>query len=301
MGYRRTLELERAEVDLSTGDIGEIPVFTGGEASDGHRLSIAGVRAPGEMPLFVQHEPDPRTQLGTLSEPRVRGDSLFYRGRILTEGTGPEADIRRDLLLKIAHGHVKRLSGRWDAEPENVVPRRSLKKDHPAFSDGAGLFFSQWTPMEGSIVGLGSDPAAVIRWAEEAQSADVADFWRSWAPGTPIPPTEELAWTLDELARHLETLGWTPPASDGTVKDEEPDEAAQTPTDDAAAPLGRMTGETPPPMDLERFGERLSTMLERHREHAIDAGKALVSARLGRLPHGIASRRGGHEGRARGT
>jgi hypothetical protein len=207
--YSRDIEIERAEVDLDTGKIASVPVFTGGEATDGHILNIHGAKKPKDMPWFVQHEADPRTQLGTLYSPRIDGDSILYDGEILSEGDGAAAEVRRDLLLKIARGHVKRLSGKWDADPKHVTPRVNLPKDHPAYVDDAkandrqryGLYFDKWTPMEGSIVGLGADPAAKLReWAEDEESTDaVRGFWREQADAydaeqqkaTPDEPTEE--------------------------------------------------------------------------------------------------------------
>lgn len=188
--YSREFEIERADVDISTGEIGSLPVFTGGEATDGHVLNMAGVQLKGDVPWFVQHEADPRDQLGSLVNPRIEGDALMFDGEILAEGTGEKADIRRDLLLKIARGHVKRLSGRWAAEPRHTRRRVDLPKDHPARVDSKvdgpqkyGLYFEKWSPMEGSLVGLGADPAAVMRWAEDEELPEaVRGFWRSQMP-----------------------------------------------------------------------------------------------------------------------
>ena len=88
MSYSREVEIERADVDTATGEIGSLPVFTGGEASDGHILNMAGVKLNGDVPWFVQHEADVRDQLGTLTNPRVEGDALVFDGEILSEGTG---------------------------------------------------------------------------------------------------------------------------------------------------------------------------------------------------------------------
>jgi hypothetical protein len=229
--YSREFDLERAEVDLETGVIRNLAVFTGGEATDGHVLSIDGARPGDSMPMFVQHEADPRTQLGTLLKPRKDGDALVYDGEILIDGQGEQADIRRDLLLKIQRGHVKRLSGRWDADEKDIKRRTDLPKDHPAYvgenAKGAkryGLYFSRWVPMEGSVVGLGADPQAVMRWSRDEDSPEcVRDFWRAQIPEGEIPvemefeddgadtpsgpdPIEEMGARLDEISERLDGL-----------------------------------------------------------------------------------------------
>jgi hypothetical protein len=144
------------------------------------------------------------------------------RGEIFTEGDGAEADIRRDIMAKIAAGHVSRMSGRWDADEADVQRRTDLDTDHPAFvSDKKakndsryryGLHFGAWRALEGSVVGLGADKAATMRFAEEATSEPVREFWRSLAAPaeepTDIAPevepepeeaSEETAPTVDAL------------------------------------------------------------------------------------------------------
>jgi hypothetical protein len=187
--YSRDIEIERADVDLETGKVRSIPIFTGGKASDGHILNVLGAEKVKDMPWFVQHEADPRTQIGTLFKQRVEGNALVYDGDILTEGVGAEAEVRRDLLLKIARGIVKRLSGRWEANPKDVTPRTELPTDHPAYinpkkatwAEAQGLYFHKWRPMEGSLVGLGADQDAQLReWAEDQSVSEaVRSFYRS--------------------------------------------------------------------------------------------------------------------------
>ncbi len=185
--YKRTLELDRAHVDADSGEF-ECVLFTSGEASDGHILNIRGGVLPDDMPLFVGHWADPIDQLGTLYPASRTETEAIYRGHIETGGSGANADIRRDLLLKMANGHVKRMSGRWDADAEHVTRRSELPKDHPAFVAGnapypqrSGMFFDQWRAVEGSIVGLGADPSATMRWARESESKAVRAFWRDHA------------------------------------------------------------------------------------------------------------------------
>ena len=185
MNYQRTLEIERGDVDSESGTF-RAALFTDGEATDGHILNIDGGLMPERIPLFVNHQAAPRTQLGSIVPDGRTEHALMVRGEILTTGEGAEAEIRRDILAKIQAGHVSRMSGRWDAEPEATRPRTSLPADHfahiPETAKGPkrhGSFFSEWRAMEGSIVGLNADPAATMRWAAEASSPAVADFWRS--------------------------------------------------------------------------------------------------------------------------
>lgn len=197
MSYRRTFAVDRASVNEETGEFRAV-LFSDGEASDGHVLNIQGGRIPNQMPLFVNHQADPREQLGSLYLDRVTPHQVHVRGQIMLEGEGPEAEVRRDIMAKIAAGHVSRMSGRWDAEPEHTKPRTQLPADHPhRVSDKArgrkryGLYFDKWTAQEGSIVGLGADPQATMRWAEEADSEPVAAFWREQAERADGEPAED--------------------------------------------------------------------------------------------------------------
>ena len=192
MKYSRAFEVERSSVDPEKGTF-RATVFTGGEASDGHILNIAGGDIPESIPLFVNHEADPRSQLGTLHFDSRNDNEVVMRGEIFTEGEGAEADIRRDIVAKMAAGHVSRLSGRWDTEDGNMQRRTSLPKDHPAFVDETraksdfrfrmGVLFEKWRALEGSIVGIGADPAAVMReFGEDPELSDsVRAFWRGLA------------------------------------------------------------------------------------------------------------------------
>jgi hypothetical protein len=301
--YSREIEIERADVDTATGEIGSLPVFTGGNATDGHILNMKGVQIKGDVPWFVQHEADPRDQLGTLTNPRVEGDALVFDGEILAEGTGEKADIRRDLLLKIARGHVKRLSGRWDAEPRHVRRRVDLPKDHPARVDKDaegperyGLYFEKWTPMEGSLVGLGADPAAVMRWAQDEDSAEsVRAFWRSQVPeesepvveiemeledeGTDEPsgpdPLEEILARLDSLDGRLSAI--ESPAEEENQEREEvqPDPLpAQEPERVEADPLSALKNLDPVTLAKVRLRQRANESID-----SVTMAKVLVSQR----------------------
>jgi len=156
MSYLRGIEIDRARVNEETGEFRAV-LFTDGEASDGHILSIEGGRIPDQIPLFVNHAADPRTQVGSLFFERKTPHQVHMRGQVFLDGSGPELEIRRDLMAKIAAGHVARMSGRWDAPADKVKPRAGLAPDHPAYVDPAkakgakryGMFFEEWTAMEG--------------------------------------------------------------------------------------------------------------------------------------------------------
>ena len=47
--YSREIEIERVEVDAESGEIKSLPVFTGGEASDGNMLNLAGVKTSADV------------------------------------------------------------------------------------------------------------------------------------------------------------------------------------------------------------------------------------------------------------
>jgi hypothetical protein len=118
--HERAFEISRASVNEETGEF-RATLFTSGEASDGHILNIPGGDVPKRMPLFINHSADPTTQLGSIYLDGRDDRAIQVRGQIMLEGEGREAEIRRDILAKIAAGHVSRMSGRWDADDKNVT------------------------------------------------------------------------------------------------------------------------------------------------------------------------------------
>jgi hypothetical protein len=97
-------------------------------------------------------------------------------GPIELEGEGAHAAIRRDIARMIAKGHLSAISIR--AQGEKLTPRKDLPKDHPAaarenepnLAKRFGLFFERFTPLEGSIVALGADRAAIIGRSLETEA-----------------------------------------------------------------------------------------------------------------------------------
>lgn len=164
-----------------------------GEASDGHILSIRGGTVPEQMPLLISHENDPRSHLGSIVDAKKSTDGglevLRATGVIEMGGSGAVADVRRDVAHMIASGHLRGVSISW--EPTAFVERTSLSADHPAYVSPNdpdlrkrwGLFVSKWRALEGSVVSVGADPAALIGRSNET-TGDVAAFWRSMAIAT---------------------------------------------------------------------------------------------------------------------
>lgn len=207
MRRERSIQVQRDSVNADTGEFDAV-LFTNGEASDGHILDIAGGEIPDEIPLFVNHDPDPVGQLGTLRRLKRTESEVLMRGRILTDGEGPSAEIRRDVLLKMSRGIVRSMSGRWDADEKHVVRRVNLPSDHyahvPEDEKGAkrwGLFFKKWRAMEGSLVGLGADPAAKIReMIDDVDTPEAARaYYRTLIPAAEHATIYEVREQLDEV------------------------------------------------------------------------------------------------------
>jgi len=185
----------------------DMTLATEGEASDGDILEIAGGSIPARMPLLISHTNDPTLQAGSITNPikvagsRRKPPQLTATGEIEMAGEGPSSEIRRDMALMIEKGHVNAVSIRWD--PIESTRRVNLPSDHAYFVDADsekdwrkryGLYHSKWRALEGSVVSLGADPAALIRCADAADS-DVAEaFWRQMAFEADRP-TEGSVWT----------------------------------------------------------------------------------------------------------
>ena len=221
--HTRIFSVERSTVDPEAGTF-EAVLFTDGEASDGHILSIKGGKIPERMPLFVNHAADPTTQLGSLYYAGKGDHEVRVRGEIMLDGEGAPLEVRRDLLAKMAAGHVSRMSGRWDADDKDAKRRVNLPSDHPAFVDEKketesrkrwGYYFEKWQAMEGSVVGLGADPQAVMRWARDEDSPEcVRDFWKAQVPDA---QRQGLLATLSTNVREIVNAGVEPGEIAGVV------------------------------------------------------------------------------------
>ena len=231
----RTFQLQRGVIDLDTGQF-PVTLFTNGEASDGHIVDIRGLAVADRVPMFRNHEADPATQLGSLVNPhktgkttRLGGGSLRMDGVIAMEGDGQPADIRRDVALMISRGDITGMSGRWDPIGDPKA-RSALPETHYAFQKDMGgyyapMFFERARVLEGSIVGIGADSAALIgRSGDTSLPAHVRDFYCALVNGEPAaleilePHTEQqmleevttingrLFQVPHDLARYIEEL-----------------------------------------------------------------------------------------------
>lgn len=221
------LDLERGQIDPETGEFPMI-LATDGEASDGDILSIEGAQFAARAPLQLSHQNDPRSTAGTVSGFRRDLQStpkkLRARGQIELGGEGVSAEIRRDLAHMIAQGHVTGVSVRW--EPIKFQARTSLPKEHPAhvkvdessFIKRNGLYHEKWRVLEGSIVAVQADQAAMIGRAETLETADaesaVAKFWRALAADA----TSSEAPEAESVAAGAAVA--TPPVAAGSVTPE---------------------------------------------------------------------------------
>lgn len=285
--HKRTIQLERATVDADAGTVDAV-LFTDGEASDGHILSMEGGDLPDTMPLFVNHHADPRTQLGSITPTEGTAHEKRVRLHFMLDGEGAEADVRRDIFAKIQAGHVSQMSGKWDAL-DAPVERRMLAKDHPAHvsaeakgSKRWGLYFGSWRGMEGSVVGLGADPQATMRWAGEAEAEPVAAFWRGQAMEAEAEQrrAEEFASFGAELRCELvDTLMLILERLDAleTQRDDEQEretDAVRTVPVTPAAPL--------PALSPADFGRELRAALAEARTDLMEEQRRLLGKRRGK-------------------
>ena len=202
--YGRFVELERgAPIDLKTGRFA-FTLFTDGEASDGHIINIAGMKLPRQMPLFVNHWSAADAQLGSIVDTVAEDHRTRHVGVVELGGDGQLADVRRDMAFMLSQGHLRSMSGRWDAHPKDVKRRTELPEDHFAFVPETergprrwGLYFAKSRALEGSVVGLGADPAALVgRSQDGALPTHVRDFWTEFAHGAETQESFDVADVL---------------------------------------------------------------------------------------------------------
>ena len=165
---------------------------TDGEASDAHILNIPGGEIPEGPPLLFGHDDFTGTSnLGSWrsfaksSNGKKLGDGEL-RGEfgIELEGQGSQQAWREDVDHMIDKGHIQGLSIRWEHIDE-PIRRINLPSDHIAAIDPKeatgmqewGLYFEKWRMLEGSVVTLGADPAALIG-RMEASEGGLRSIWR---------------------------------------------------------------------------------------------------------------------------
>jgi hypothetical protein len=211
----RAFLLQRGVIDLKSGRF-PVTLFTNGEASDGHIIDVRGLTVPDRVPMFVNHDADPTRRMGGLVEgkkvgksTRLGGSSLKMVGVLDVDGDSAAADIRRDVAQGIAVGDITAMSGRWDPIGD-PTPRATLPKNHYAFSDVSGgfqtpMFFQAATVLEGSIVGVGADAAALIGRAQDVgRPQHVRDFYTELTAGETDPEVLSLTSRVDELEAALQ-------------------------------------------------------------------------------------------------
>ncbi len=196
MERQRIARLERADAGTLDPATGVFPLIlaTSGEASDGDLLSIEGAQFREKVPLQISHINDPLSTAGSISgfrrDLRSTPKRLLAWGQIELDGEGEQAEIRRDLAHMIGAGHVTGISVRW--EPISWQRRADLPREHPAHVPASernprrrmGVYHERWNVLEGSIVAVGADKAAVVGRAEETEGP-VSQFWRSMAVAPP--------------------------------------------------------------------------------------------------------------------
>ena len=191
--YERLIEIDRASVNKEEGTFNST-LATNGEASDGHIISIKGLRMPAKMPLLFGHRSEAMVPvLGSVVKPVKSTEGGLERvrveGRFNLNGEGQLSDIRRGMFQLVADGDISAMSLRWSGE--KVVRRTELPVDHPFHVDQAktsfqeakrwGLYFEKSLGLEGSIVALGADPKALIGRSESASSPHERIFFRELA------------------------------------------------------------------------------------------------------------------------
>jgi len=194
-------EFERTDLDVIERGEGDPPgrvagmLATDGEASDGDILDIDGGQIPKRAPLLFGHQDwSGDRNLGswerfekseTSKNGKLGGKGIRGFGQIELGGSGESQAWRDDIAHMIERKHIGSLSVRWSAVGD-PIRRVNLPSDHPAFVDSNtatgnkrwGLFFPKWRLLEGSVVTLGADPAALIGRMRES-TGEVRSNWRS--------------------------------------------------------------------------------------------------------------------------
>lgn len=176
--------IQRAEGEKAGGISGI--VATGGEASDGHILNVAGVRITDNTPMFFEHW---RTlgawdKFEKINEGDPANASIHGVGQIKLGGEGEEKAWRNDVNYLVDEKVIGGLSIRWDAIDRPVL-RTTLSKDHWAFVDAEeakgeqewGLYFDTSEMMENSVVTFGADKEALIE-RMDASEGGLRSIWR---------------------------------------------------------------------------------------------------------------------------
>lgn len=220
--YERTLKLER----MAEPGVFRAVLATDGEASDGHVLAMKGAETPIGIPLLFGHDAHSgRSNLGSWSSFMHRTHEIVGEAAIELDGAGDQRDWRADVAHMIAAGHIGAVSVRWEPVGK-PIKRTALAPKHPAYVDAEretdwaklnGYYFPAWRALEGSVVTLGADKAALIKRSLET-SGRVAELWREAAEGLArdeVEPTSDEI-LADEAAEDLEAAAPVERASETT-------------------------------------------------------------------------------------
>ena len=221
----RSIQLTRGVIDMETGEF-PATLATNGPASDPHILDIRTLRVPEHIPMFPNHDADPIRQLGSMHSPhkvgqssKLGGASLKMIGRMDLDGDNALGDIRRDVARRISVGDISQMSVRWGHDEMTIATPRNdeaaLKKVNGgfAFSKLEGgwevpMFIQHAPVLEGSIVGLGADEAALIGRSQDTNLPQhVRDFYRMLTTAQRVEPEElekEIVEQIEEF-RDLDT------------------------------------------------------------------------------------------------
>ena len=200
--------IERAEggkAGLISGIVG-----SGGEASDGHRINVAGVQITDNTPMLFEHW---RT-LGIWNEFTKHNEdnpaeaTIRGVGEIKIGGEGSEKEWRNDVDYMVGEKVIGGLSMRWEAIDRPQL-RTTLSQDHWAFVDGEeatgaqewGLYFHTAEMTEDSVVTFGADKAALIERMDASQGG-LRSFWgQVLARETGVHDIPELLQVLEEISK----------------------------------------------------------------------------------------------------
>lgn len=208
--YQRTSAIRTERLD--TDGIIEGTLATNGEASDGHILEVRGIEVPsGSVPLLFGHDAHSgRNNLGSWASFQVMGGKratslgdaqLHGTAQIELGGAGEQAAFRQDVAHMVSEGHIGAFSVRWDAIGD-PVQRSALPKEHYAYSEErtAGFYFESSRLLEGSIVTIGADSAALVARALESPARN------AWARVLGDEMLGEVFNRVEDMQTRLEVL-----------------------------------------------------------------------------------------------
>ena len=258
-----------------TGEMSGV-LATAGEASDGHILSIPGGECREGIPLCFGHDSFSEAGvIGSWTSFRTEENQITGTAQIEMDGVGALAESRQDLAHRISRGHLNGLSVRW--EPIDApISRMELDASHPAhvakdernFTKRTGLFFPKWRALEGSVVPIGADKAALIAGIR-SDTGYVRDYW------TEAFKTMDLSGVhLEEV---LEVLARMQQSETPVEKPAEPVEKRATETVEKPSPFSGIT------LEQYKRANRIAAQreLSNIRDACIEATRKLTREILG--------------------